>query len=233
MAPPFHPTPAQRHEQRPLLNILAAAPRPPLWPNAESRAGVSSPARNRCVPALDKRVITARVPATKRGPPSFPTASRHPSAHAAPEPNAPSGVRGSGASRTPAQLLPRSPAEKHPPLPASIPRVPEMPEVGRRNGAPRRLPSVPRPRGHCAPRGHQGARGRKGVQGCHKAALLITGSAGSGVPHPATAPKDRSGRPEQGRRAAGKSSSSWKGNPRTDGRGPTVGEQRSGSGTCA
>lgn len=107
--------------------------------------------------------------------------------------------------------LPRSPAEKHPPLPASIPRVPEMPEVGRRNGAP---PSVPRPCGHCAPRGHQGARGHKGVQGCHKRAFLITGSAGSAVPHPATAPKDRSGRPEQGRGAIGKRSSSWKGNPK-------------------
>lgn len=38
-----HPTPDRRPEQRPLLNTPVAAPRPPLWPNAESRAGGSSP----------------------------------------------------------------------------------------------------------------------------------------------------------------------------------------------
>lgn len=73
--PPLsHPTPAQRQEQRPLLNTLVAAPRPLLWPNEESRAGVSSPRPppNRCIPTLDKRVIAARGSRRKTGPASLP-----------------------------------------------------------------------------------------------------------------------------------------------------------------
>lgn len=90
-------------------------------------------------------------------------------------------------------------------------------------------PSVPRPGGQGAerplvctgPRGIAGLPQRRGFD--HR----------FNCSHPATAPKDRSGRPEQGRGPVGKRSSSWKGNPRTDGYGPTVGEQRFGRGTCA
>lgn len=75
-------------------------------------------------------------------------------------------------------------------------------------------PSVPRLRGQRAPRGHKGARrpqgrrGQKGAQGCHKGAFGVTSSA---VQHPATAPKDGSGWPEQRRGPVGNKASGRKG----------------------
>lgn len=110
-----HPTPAQRPEQRPLLNTGVAAPRPPLRPNAESGTGASSPRRSASPPLSPCKSYPPEAPATNRGPASLPQGDAPPAAHPAPEPNAPSGFRGSEASRVPAQLRPHSPAEKHPP----------------------------------------------------------------------------------------------------------------------
>ena len=134
-----------------------------------------------------------------------------------PGPVAPSGVRGFEASRVPAQLLPYSPAEKHPPPPRSY----SARDAG--GGAVEALASpvsatILWPGRTERPRGRTEAAGRAGSPPKRVFAH------GSAVPHPGTASKDRSGRREQERGTVGKRRfKGLKGQAgKTAGRGPTV-----------
>lgn len=229
---PPHPTPPppDARSSAPCRTLpwqrRAPYPRPARTPGQafpHPRAGPLHPCSGRASDTLRRlpHGTRPRLPAPRpRGSP--------PSTHAVPEPNAPSGFRDSREPRLPAARPASSPlpAEEHPPLPAPIPLGPGTAEVGPRKG------SAPRVRAaSCWLRRSERP---QGAQCRHRAAVLITCST---VPHAARAPKERSGLPEQGRGHIGKRVSGCKCRQgqagKTDGRGPTLGEQRSGRGTCA
>lgn len=199
--PPLsHPTPAQRPEQRPLLNAAAAAPRPLPRPYAESRVRASSPYPSASPPLSPGESVTRRrLPPQTRAPPPFPAALPPPPPTLRPGQTRPSESEAPGHRAYPPSSFPTPLRRSTRPLPAPIPWVPETPEVERQRGRP--LLAVPPPGGQRAQRDHRVRGGPKCAQGCHKRAFLITGSA---VPHPGRASKDRGGRPEQGRGPVGK-----------------------------
>lgn len=192
---PPHPTPVQRPEQRPLLNARASAPRPLLRPKAEPRAGASSSHPSSSSQLSPGKCHRPEAPATHLGPASLPRgqATTPPPPTLRPGPDAPSGVRGSEASRVPAQLLTHSPAENHPPPPRSY-SARDAGGGAAEGLAPPVSATIPWPGRTKRPRGRTEATGRQ-------SAFLLMGPAG---PHPGTAFKDRSGRREQERGPVGK-----------------------------
>lgn len=111
--PPLPPHPAQRPEQRPLLNTPVAALRPPLGPIVESRAGA-------CPHPRQVSVTGPRLPPQPSAPPPLPTATRLAFATPAlrpPKTNAPSLVRGSGRRAYPPSLFPTPPRRTSRPSP--------------------------------------------------------------------------------------------------------------------
>ena len=126
LRPPLlsHPTPAQRPEQRPLLNTRAAAPRPLLRPNAEPRAGASSPRRSASPPLSPGECHRPEAPSTNRGPASRSQGQMRPRESEAPIHRA-----------YPPSVFPTPLRRSTRPPPAPVLQGPETPEVRPRRGS--------------------------------------------------------------------------------------------------